>query len=291
MQKAYEEGLIVQTKPGAIPQLKRYLDEQRGLPLGSVWTDIPPINSQAAERLGYPTQKPLALLERIIEASSNPGDIVLDPFCGCGTAIHAAQKLGRTWLGIDVTHLAISLIKTRLDDAFGDLEYKVIGEPTSAEGAGQLAQDNRFQFEWWALGLVKARPYQGKTKGADTGIDGIIYIRDDPKKATKLKTIVVQVKSGNVGVGYIRDLCHVVDREKAIMGLFLTLNKPTRDMEAEAIGAGFYTAPTGIKYPKMQILTIEQLLNGEHPKYPHGTEATFKHAPREGPNVQQETLL
>src|SRR5205823_11134473 len=159
----------VQTRPGAVPQLKRYLDEQRGIALGDVWTDIPPINSQAKERLGYPTQKPVTLIERILRLSSNPGDVVLDPFCGCGTTIHAAQKLGRQWIGIDVTYLAINLIRRRLEDAFGEeIEFVEKGQPTDLGGAKQLAGNDKFQFQHWALSLVGARPLkEGEGKGAD----------------------------------------------------------------------------------------------------------------------------
>ncbi|MBN8637754.1 MAG: site-specific DNA-methyltransferase, partial [Anaerolineae bacterium] len=154
MQKAYDQGLIVQTKPGTVPQMKRYLIEQRGRPLGDVWTDINPLNSQANERLGYPTQKPSSLLERIILASSNPGDVILDPFCGCGTAVAAAHKLGRRWLGIDITHLSIALLKYRMRDMFAleaGRDYRVVGEPEDTAGARQLATEDRYQFQWWAL--------------------------------------------------------------------------------------------------------------------------------------------
>jgi len=174
------------------PQLKRYLDEMEGGVMGNVWTDISPINSQAQERLGYPTQKPLALLERIIAASSNEGEIVLDPFCGCGTAVHAAQKLRRKWIGIDVTHLAISLIEKRLRDAFPGIVFDVHGTPKDLEGAQALAEQDKYQFQWWAVSLVNAVPYGGKKKGADTGIDGFIYFKPDGK------TTEHECKSGEI---------------------------------------------------------------------------------------------
>src|SRR5262249_23478429 len=139
----------------------RYLDEMPGVPLQDVWDDIPALSAQATERLGYPTQKPLALLERIIEASSNPGDVILDPFCGCGTAIAAAEKLGRRWAGIDITHLSIAFLKYRLEDMFLDVKYQVVGEPQDVEGAIQLANEDRYQFQWWALSLVRAKPLGG----------------------------------------------------------------------------------------------------------------------------------
>jgi len=174
MQEAYEKGLVIQPRPGGVPRFKRYLDEQRGLPLSDVWIDIPPLNSQAKERLGYPTQKPVALLERIISASSNPGDVVLDPFCGCGTAVHAAEKLGRSWIGIDITHLAVSLIERRLKDAFPGIKFDVHGTPKDIGGARDLAMRDKYQFQWWAVSLVEAQPFGGKKKGADGGVDGVI---------------------------------------------------------------------------------------------------------------------
>ena len=175
MQELIRQGRVIQTKPGSVPAYKRYLDEMPGVPLQDVWMDIRPIGSQAAERLGYPTQKPVALLERIIQASSNEGDVVLDPFCGCGTTIAAAQKLDRRWIGIDITQLAISLIRYRMGDSFGkNCRFEVIGEPTSLPDATALAEQAPYQFQWWTLGLVKARPADEK-KGADRGIDGRLY--------------------------------------------------------------------------------------------------------------------
>jgi site-specific DNA-methyltransferase (adenine-specific) len=284
MQAAYEAGLVVQPRPGAVPRLKRYLDEQRGKPLGDVWTDIPPINSQAAERLGYPTQKPLALLERIIQASSNAGDWVLDPFCGCGTAVAAAQKLGRRWIGIDITHLAISLQKYRLESMFPGLTFQVIGEPEDIGAAHQLAQDDRYQFQWWALSLVRAKPLGGQEdskagkKGSDKGVDGIITFIDDAY--AKPKRALVQVKSGHVNAAHVRDLIGTVDQEKAAMGVFITLEPPTGPMETEAVKAGFYHSPGWNQdYRRIQILTIESLLKGVQMQMPP-TAQTFKQAPR-----------
>ena len=283
MQAAYDQGLVVQTRPGAVPSLIRYLDEQRGRPFGDVWTDIPPINSQAKERLGYPTQKPEALLERIINASSNESDVVLDPFCGCGTAVAAAERLNRRWVGIDITHLAISLIRHRLHDTFGsDLRpYDVIGEPEDVGSAEALARQDRYQFEWWALGLVDARPARDKRKGADSGIDGYINFFDD--NSGKPKRIVVQVKSGHVNRGQIATLKGDMEREKAELGLFVTLEEPTRPMLQEAVAAGFYEPEhyPGQQYPRLQILTIDELLAGKPAEYPRmGLQTTFRQAPR-----------
>ncbi len=170
MQAAYEAGLVIQPSPGSVPRYKRYLDEQEGVPLTDVWTDIPPLNSQAAERLGYPTQKPRALLERIIAASSNPGDVVLDPFCGCGTAVDAAQKLGRRWLGIDVTHIAIGMIEDRMRSGYPGIEFETIGVPRDIDSALRLASDDKHQFQQWAC--WKAGGFPRDKKGGDKGVDG-----------------------------------------------------------------------------------------------------------------------
>ena len=275
MQKAYEDGLVVQTKPGSVPQLKRYLDEQRGRPFGDVWVDIPPINSQAQERMGYPTQKPLELLKRIVAASSNPGDVVFDPFCGCGTTIDAVETLNRenpkeaprTWIGIDVTHLSINLIKHRLTRFSPLPEYEVIGEPVSASSAAALAQQDAYQFQFWALGLVGARPAGGKKKkGADQGIDGVRFFVDEFQgKKPLIKRMLVQVKSGKVGSKDIRDLVGTITREKAELAVFITLKKPTKPMKTEAASAGMYVSPWNNQaYPVVQILTIEELLADPH---------------------------
>lgn len=294
MLAAYEAGLVVQTKPGTVPQLKRYLDEQRGKPIGDVWIDIDPLNSQARERLGYPTQKPLALLERIISASSNPGDIICDPFCGCGSAIAAAQKLGRRWIGIDITHLSVSLMKYRLADMFdlkAGADYAVVGEPQDLAGAQQLARDNRYQFQWWALSLVQARPLGGEAgsrsgkKGSDKGIDGVIPFLDDA--SGRPKRILVQVKSGHVKSGDVRDLKGTLEREQAALGIFITLEEPSRDMLTEAVSAGFYHSPGWNRdYPRVQILTIADLFGGKTVEMPPPS-GTFKQAERvKGPGAQ-----
>lgn len=262
----------------------------------NVWIDIFPINSQATERLGYPTQKPLPLLERIVNASSNPGDVVLDPFCGCGTAIAAAEKLGRKWIGIDITHLSIALIKYRLKDMFPGIAFEVRGEPEDIGAAQQLAHDDRYQFQWWALSLIKARPLggvEGSTKGkkgSDKGIDGVITFFDD--NSGKAKRALVQVKSGHVKSGDIRDLHSTLEREGAAIGVFVTLEEPSRDMLTESATAGFYHSDgLGRDYPKLQILTIADLLGGAEVKMPQG-QATFKQAPRVkgGKDAQQGEL-
>jgi hypothetical protein len=273
-------GKVVFTKSG-MPRYKRYLDETQGAPVGDVWTDIPPINSQAAERLGYPTQKPEALLERIIKASSNEGDLVLDPFCGCGTTIAAAQKLNRRWIGIDITHLAITLIKKRLLDAFGtEAKFNVMGEPTSLPDAEALAASDPYQFQWWALGLVGARPVEQK-KGADKGIDGKIIFQGDAPGI--FEQVILSVKAGHTGRDHVQSLRGVIDRQKAAIGVLISMQIPTGPMKEEAVTAGFFESKTwGKKYPKIQLLTIAELLAGKKIDMPPIKQvgATFKKAER-----------
>jgi hypothetical protein len=275
-----------------MPEYKRYLDEMPGVPLQDVWTDIAPINSQARERLGYPTQKPAALLERIIQLSSNEGETVLDPFCGCGTTVVAAQRLGRNWIGIDITHLAINLIRHRLRDTFGEgAAMRVVGEPVSPADAEVLAAADPFQFQWWALGLVGARPAEQK-RGADRGIDGRLYFHDEgPGKRSK--QILFSVKAGRVTAQHVRDLRGVLEREKAEIGALLSLQEPTSAMRREAASGGFYASPWGSKHPRLQLLTVAELLAGRKPDYPPTrANVTFKKAPRaEGERPHQNSLL
>ena len=284
MESLDKEGRLHFTQNGGI-RLKRYLDEMRGLPCQSLWDDINPINSQSKERLGYPTQKPLSLLERIINASSNEGDVILDPFCGCGTAVHAAEKLRRNWIGIDITNLAISLIEKRLRDAFHDIKFITHGTPKDMDGARALAEADKYQFQWWAVSLVNAVPFGGKKKGADGGIDGIIYFKPDGRNTEKA---IVSVKGGNnVGVSMIRDLAHVIEREKAQIGVFITIAEPTEPMFKEAIKAGYYQTEYG-KYPKIQILSIRQLFDGRKPEIPLIDNSSFKKAESDSRSVQSK---
>ena len=283
----WEQGRI-QTKRDGTPRmdgLKVYLDDTEGKPLQNVWTDVPRIANTSPERLSYPTQKPEALLERIIASSSNEGDVVLDPFCGCGTTVAVAERLGRRWIGIDITHIAIALMKSRLHDTFADdlSPYAVVGDPKDVESARALAiaseHDGRYQFQWWALGLVEARPV--KERGPDSGIDGFITFFDD--ESGRAKRIVVQVKSGRVTRADVATLKGDVEREGAAIGLFVTLAEPTEPMWREAEAAGFYEPEhfPGQRYPRIQLLTIEALLSGKHAEYPRmAPPATFRRAPR-----------
>ena len=296
-----------------MPTYHQYLDRSPGIAYQDIWAyqphtngvlygteecidqDVAWLKPTDAERLGYETQKPSALLARIIESSCPPGGIVMDPFCGCGTAIAAAHNLGRRWIGIDITHLAIALIRRRLGDHFGETvsaQYELRGTPKDLDGARALAKIDRYQFEWWAVDLVDAWPAKGKKKGADKGFDGYIYFHDEPD-TKKTKKILVQAKSGHVGVSQVRDFGHVVHREKAQMGLFVTLEDPTQDMRTEAVKMGFYESPwDGKKYPRLQILTIEAVLSGQEPKRPprRQVDATFKKAPKakkKGPDAKE----
>ena len=322
-------GRIKLTKDGVPRKDCRitFLDERPGAPIQDMWTDIKSLRGGASERLGYPTQKPVALLERIVQASSNPGDVVLDPFCGCGTTIDAAEKLGRDWIGIDVTQLAISLIKNRLQDTYGNrMKFvsgtqqssadvppaqsaktsedaagtaalhslvRIIGEPTTPNEAATLAEEDKYQFQWWALGLVGARPVEQK-KGADHGIDGKILFRDDPK-AAKPEQIIIQVKGGKTGVKDVRDLRGVRDREKAAIGILISLQPPTGPMETEAASAGFYEHKTNKqKFPRLQLRTVRELMDGkgiERPTSAASLDDTFKKAPESKKKHGQQTEL
>ena len=286
------EGMVYWPPGGGMPQEKRYRDDLKGRAASDVWTDVNRINPVGNERLGYPTQKPEALLDRIIGASSNEGDVVLDAFCGCGTTIASAQRLKRRWIGIDITNLAISLIRHRLRDSYGDdieKSYEVIGEPVSVPDAEALAASDPYQFQWWALGLVGARPAEGK-KGADKGIDGRIYFHEGDVGSTK--QVILSVKAGKLHAPYVRDLRGVVEREKAAIGVLLTLEEPTRAMRTEASSAGFYSSPWG-QHQRLQIVTVGELLGGKRIDMPpvRQTSVTYKRAPRAAPKAAETSAL
>ena len=291
MARLHAEGRIFYRGEGKRPRVKRYLDEMKGTRVGSVWTDLPNVHPWSSERLGYPTQKPISLLERILSASSDSGDVVLDPFCGCGTALVAAQKLDRKWIGIDVTYLSIAVMRARLKDTFGLADVEVIGQPTEVEGARQLAQspEGRYQFQWWALGLIDAQPVGGvERKGADRGIDGRITFTGQDKK---LESVLVSVKSGHVNSGQVRDLKGTLEREKAAMGIFVTLEEPTREMRLEATTAGVYRVWER-DYPKIQIVSIRELLEeGRRPALPPLVLPTFQQAERVKERSGQQMTL
>ncbi|CAH0496276.1 site-specific DNA-methyltransferase [Novosphingobium sp. CECT 9465] len=281
-------GDIYWTSTGS-PRRKIRPGDESVTVVNNLWADIPALESQAKERLGYPTQKPLALLERILAASSNEGDVVLDPFCGCGTAVHAAQKLGRQWLGIDVTHLAISLIEKRMKDAFPGAAFTVEGRPQDLGAALDLAERDKYQFQWWAVSLVDALPFGGRKKGADGGIDGLIYFKPDGKRTEKA---LVSVKGGkNVDVKMIRDLHSAMEREKAPFGVFICAGLPTKPMEREAASVGqWQNEYTGRSHPRLQILTLAELFKGKRPDIPWVDASVMKAAKREDTSRQGNLL-
>jgi len=247
-------------KPG-FPQLKRYMTD--GQPIQDVIEDIPPINSQAQERLGYPTQKPRALLERIISASSNPGDTVLDPFCGCGTAVDAAQKLGRQWIGIDITHIAIGMIEDRMRSGYPGIEFETHGVPKDLDSAIRLANDDKHQFQQWACWQVGGYPRE--KKGGDKGVDGWFnYLAE----GGKIETGVISVKGGeNLNPGMVRDLGRVMERDKHRFGLFITAAMPTKGVRDEIASHPLIETEFG-RFPAMQVVTIAELIHGPKPKLP-----------------------
>lgn len=260
-----------------------------GVAMTDVW-EINIINATSKERLGYPTQKPEALLERIIQASSDPGDIVLDPFCGCGTSIAVSQRLKREWIGIDITHLAIALIKNRLSSTpENSSKFKVIGEPTTIDEAKYLAEKDPYQFQWWALSLVGARPNEQK-KGADQGIDGRLFFHLG--ESDKTHQVIFSVKAGIINPGFVRDLHGVIDREKAEIGVLLTFNTPTKSMLNEALEAGYFKCIWG-EYPKIQIITVGELLSGKKIDMPPvtGSNVTLKQAPRHKSDIPDQGEL
>lgn len=283
--KGLKQSVTFDNEGNRLPTLETG-DQSVGVALNAVW-DIPVIAPVAKERLGYPTQKPLALLERIIAASSNPGDVVLDPFCGCGTTVHAAQKMERRWIGIDVTHLAIGLVKRRLIDAFPKAQFDILGVPKDAGAAEALAEADKHQFQLWALSVVEAQPYKGGRKGADGGVDGYIYFKPDGKTTEKA---VVSIKGGkNVGVTMIRDLIATIERDKAKVGIMLSLAEPTREMKKEAAAAGLYKTGMHGDFPRIQILTIADLFDGDRPRLPWVDASVFRKAKRENIRGENKT--
>ncbi len=308
LEKLDEAGLIHWDKDGVgVPNYKAYIADLPGVALQDIWAyqpgtegtlyghpdegideDVKWLGSKDAERLGYPTQKPEGLLERIIMSSTKQGDVVLDPFCGCGTTIAAAEKLGRRWMGIDLTYLSVTLIKSRLT-TMGSSDYVVLGEPTTADDAADLAREDPYQFQWWALGLIGARPAEAK-KGADQGIDGRLFFFDGEAKP---KQVIVSVKAGKVQVSHVRDLRGVIDREQAQIGVLISFNEPTQPMRQEAASAGFYTSPWG-QHPRLQLLTVAELLAGKRIDMPaggsHMTQVALPPTPEETVHPDQMTL-
>jgi DNA modification methylase len=259
-----------------------------GVRMDDVWDigRVPPIKQL------FPTEKPAPLLERILTASSNPGDLVLDPFCGCGTTVDVAQALGRRWIGIDITHLSIGLIKHRLADRYGPAiatTYRTIGEPTTVDDARVLAKEDPFQFQAWALGLVGARVAGSDKRGGDKGIDGRLYFHEG---GSETRQIVFSVKAGHLVPNFVRDLRGVIEREKAEIGVLLSFEEPTAGMRSEAAEAGFHESPWG-KHPRIQLRTVGDLLAGKGIDYPHvtGANVTHRRAARASVSSAEQTAL
>lgn len=293
LEELWNEGRILAKRDGKprLDGLKIYLEETKGKPVSSNWTDIPRVSNTSGERLGYPTQKPEALLDRIIQASTNEGAVVLDPFCGCGTTIASAHRLKRQWIGIDITQAAVVVIKKRFRDRFGiDLPCEIVGEPRSVADAQHLADSDPYQFQWWSLDFVGARPIDQR-KGADKGIDGRRYIPDAVTGGTD--QIVVSVKAGHVNVSHVRDLRGVVERERATQGILISMEDPTRPMLTEAAAAGFVHTTWG-KMPRLQIVTIKELMEGTSKiRVPplRQVDSTYKRAPKVPAKVAEQPGL
>ena len=274
MMKAWKDGIVVLPKKGKVANAKRYLDEMEGAIVTDIWDDIEHLHGSHAETLGYPTQKPLALLERIVKASSSEGSVVLDPFCGCGTTIAAAEKLGRNWIGIDITFLAVALIKKRTLEHFPDSKFQVVGEPKSTEDAKALFNQSPFQFESWAVSFLGGQPYKSHG-GGDTGIDGNLYFQDYEKKFHR---VIIEVKGGKYAPRDVRALAAVLQRESAPLGVLIALQPPTKGMVRDATTLGKWTLPGHDReYPVLQIVTIEELFDGKLPDLPD-TRGTLKRA-------------
>jgi DNA modification methylase len=285
-----KEGLVVQPSPGAVPRYKRYLDEMPGVSLQDIWTDIDPINSRAAERLGYPTQKPLPLLERIIKISTSPGDVVLDPFCGCGTTVDAAQRLGRQWIGIDITHLAIDVITKRLLHTYGSSVFENIelaGIPKDLGGAKALFDRSPLEFERWAVSMVNAEPNEKQV--GDKGVDGTARF---PLGTGKIGKLLVSVKGGRtINPSMVRDLSGTIEARKAQMGVLITLAPATRGVIDAINHGGVFTHPAnGQTYPRLQHITVADLLKNKRPQVPP-TFLPYIAAQRNPVTLEQSTLF
>lgn len=252
-----KKGYIVFSK-NEVPRFKKYLDLEGGMPVQEIWDDIPPISSQSNERLGYPTQKPEALLERILLASSKKGDLVLDPFCGCGTTIAVAEKLNRRWIGIDITYLAIDVIKKRLEkyQIKEGKQFIIEGEPTDPYSAKRLAFQDPFQFQLWCISKLDATP--SHTKSGDKGVDGYFNFLGYERKGNAGIGIISVKGTQVVNPAMVRDLKGTMKSQNAEFGVLITIKEPTQGMINEAVKEGFYEYGRK-KIPRIQLLTIEQL--------------------------------
>lgn len=286
-----DEGrLHYPAKAGGRLRQKNYLDEAKGVPVQDVWTDVPHIGGTSPERLGYPTQKPVALLERIIQSSSNEGETVLDPFCGCGTAIDAAQRLGRRWIGIDVTTLAVDLIDARLRHTYGEgirESYEILGIPRDTAGARALFERSPFEFERWCVMQLDGQPNEKQV--GDRGVDGVIRFPLDGKHNTG--RVLISVKGGATNPGHVRDLIGTVESQRAAMGVFVCMAQPTAGMIEAANRSGTYNHPAnGQPFPRVQLLTVADMLAGQRPHMPYALLPYFQAQPRMA-DAQAEKLF
>ncbi|MBZ5557533.1 MAG: site-specific DNA-methyltransferase [Acidobacteriia bacterium] len=273
MEQLHKKGLVEFRPTGKVPFRKVYLDEMPGVAIGDVWTDIRGMNNLGKEMLGYPTQKPEALLERIITASTKKGDMVLDPFCGCGTAVSVAQRLERDWIGIDIAKLAIGVIRGRLHNQGVDAGYEAKWLPATEDEAAALADEDPFGFQCWILGHLGINPLYQK-RGADRGIDGRLFFFDGPDTG-RPRQIVFSVKGGILSPVNVRELAGVVRREQAQIGVLVTLHEPTAAMRKEAATADHYRSHDDSLYPGLQILTVKDVLDGKRPQQPNSRTMTF----------------
>lgn len=272
MLREWKAGRIIVPEKGGVPRFKRYLDEMEGEIITDIWDDIEHLHGSNAETLGYPTQKPIALLHRVISAASDEGDTVLDPFCGCGTTIAAAEQLHRKWIGIDITFLSVALIKKRIKEHYPDCKFDVVGEPRSSEDARALFEQSPFQFEAWAVTLLGGQPFKSQG-GGDGGIDGLLYFMDYESNYHK---IIIEAKGGQYSPRDIRSLAAAMAREQAPLGILVALRPPTSGMRRDATAMGTWTLPGhDKKYPVLQICTIDELLSGNWPLIPE-TGSTLK---------------
>ena len=269
----HKAGRVEFRPTGKVPFRKVYLDEMPGVAVGDVWTDIRGMINLGHEMIGYPTQKPEALLERIIRASSREGEVVLDPFCGCGTAVAVAQRLNRQWIGIDITKLAIGVIRGRLHNQGVDSGYQAKWLPTSIDEASALAEEDPFGFQCWVLGELGINPLYQK-RGADKGVDGRLFFFDGPDTG-RPQQIVFSVKGGNLSPVYVRELAGVMRREKAQIGVLVTLDEPTTAMRKEAASVDHYRAHDDSLYPGLQLLTVADVLAGKRVEHPNIRTMTF----------------
>jgi site-specific DNA-methyltransferase (adenine-specific) len=282
-------GEAMITTTSKYPVYKHYFDENKGVAVDTLWDELPQMGTHSAERLGYPTQKPRALLERIIQASSNEGDLILDGFCGCGTTVDAAESLKRQWVGMDISPIAIALMKRRLQDSYKTelSKFTVRGIPEDKISAEKLWEQNPFAFQDWWITEFDVFSTTFGTKGADKGIDGLgMYLVPGVEQPIKA---AFQVKGGKVQSKDIDALWGSMNKHKCELGVFLSLHSPTKPMLETVANSGYYSA-AGFNYPRLQILTLDEFFSGKSLNLPK-TNITFKSAQTTGKAIDQQGLF